>query len=154
MLLSAMLAGFLTGVHKSEECFITTGYRNWKHATGKSGRLEKHTVSQRQNMPWLHGLTLSIVRSLTPDLVSNHDSVMKTKLHNGPKNAVYTSHGIQDELLHILAKSVRHIIYQRVKEAGFYGIIVDESRDSSKQEQMSFAVHYMDEADGVFMSIF
>ena len=36
---------FSTGVHKSEECFITIGYRNWKHATGKSGRLEKHTVS-------------------------------------------------------------------------------------------------------------
>ena len=38
---------FSAGVHKSEECFITIGYRNWKHATGKSGRLEKHTVSQR-----------------------------------------------------------------------------------------------------------
>ena len=53
------------------------------------------------------------------DLASNHDSVMKTKLHDWPKNAVYTSHGIQDELLHILAKSVRHIICQCVKVAGF-----------------------------------
>ena len=31
------------------------------------------------------------------DLASNHDSVMKTKLPDGPKNAVYTSHGIQEE---------------------------------------------------------
>ena len=38
------------------------------------------------------------------DLVSNYDSVMKTKLRDGPKNAVYTSLGIQDELLHILVK--------------------------------------------------
>ena len=29
---------FSTGVHSSEECFITTDYRNWKHTTGKSGR--------------------------------------------------------------------------------------------------------------------
>ena len=34
------------------------------------------------------------------------------------------------------------------KGGWFYSIIVDESRDSSKQEQMSFAVCYMDEADG------
>ena len=65
------------------------------------------------------------------DLVSNHDSVLKTKLHDGAKNADYTSHAIQNKLLHILATSVRHIICQCVKGAGFYSIIIDESMDSS-----------------------
>ena len=31
---------------------------------------------------------------------------------------------------------------------GFYSIIIDESRDSSKKEQMSFAVCYVDVSDG------
>ena len=37
---------FAVGVHKSEECFIKTGYKNWKNATGKTGRLAKHTVTK------------------------------------------------------------------------------------------------------------
>lgn len=41
-----------------------------------------------------------------------------------------------------------HTICQQLKQAGFYSIIADESRDASKQEQMSFAVRYIDMADG------
>ena len=59
-----------------------------------------------------------------------------------------TSHVIQDELLKILSKKVVHTICQQVKQAGFHSIIVDESRDASKQEQMSFAVRYIDMTDG------
>ena len=41
-----------------------------------------------------------------------------------------------------------HNLSKRVKEVGFYSIIVDKSKDTSKQEQMSFAVCYVDMADG------
>ena len=63
-------------------------------------------------------------------------------LQDGPKNALYTSHGIQDELLHILAKNVRKRICEELKTAGYYSIIVDESKDLAKKEQMSFVVRY------------
>ncbi|XP_011407407.1 PREDICTED: zinc finger MYM-type protein 1-like [Amphimedon queenslandica] len=196
---------FSAGIHKSDECFISIGYRNWKNATGRTGRLVKHSLSQRHlnaaaawadfenNQQSQHSIrsTLSqawkdqiqnnrhylmtIVQILLYcafqeialrghregedsqnrgnflkliDLVSRHDSVVKNKIHDGPKNAIYTSHGIQDELLALLAKKVLHKICQAVKEAGFYSIIVDESRDSSKQEQMSLAVRYVDIEEG------
>ena len=38
---------FSTCVRREDDCFITTGYRNWKNATGMSGRLMKHSKSQR-----------------------------------------------------------------------------------------------------------
>lgn len=47
-------------------------------------------------------------------------------------------------MIHILAKNVRLHICNKVREAGYYGIIVDESRDLAKQEQMSFVARYFD----------
>ena len=81
-------------------------------------------------------------------LVSEHDPVIKSKIRDGPRNATYTSHSIQDELLHILAKNTRLHICNEVKQATYYSIIVDESRDLAKQEQMSFVVRYFNMSDG------
>uniref|UniRef100_A0A1X7U2P7 TTF-type domain-containing protein n=1 Tax=Amphimedon queenslandica TaxID=400682 RepID=A0A1X7U2P7_AMPQE len=196
---------FSAGIHKSDECFISIGYRNWKNATGRTGRLVKNSLSQRhlnaaaawadfennqqsqrsirstlsqarkdqiQNnrhylMTIVQILLYCAFQKITLrghregedsqnrgnfleliDLVSRHDSVVKNKIHDAPKNAIYTSHGIQNELLALLAKKKLHKICQAVKEAGFYSIIVDESRDSSKQEQMSLAVRYVDIEEG------
>ena len=77
------------------------------------------------------------------DMISNHDTAVKNKVQNGPRNAVYTSHGIQDDLLKLLGNNVVSIICNKVRESGFYSIIVDESRDSSKQEQMSFVLRFV-----------
>ena len=85
-------------------------------------------------------------------MISNHDDVVKNKLQHGPRNAAYISHGIQDDLLKLLGNNVVSTICNRVKEAGFYSIIVDESRDCSKQEQMSFVLCFA--MIGLYMSIF
>ncbi len=68
------------------------------------------------------------------ELVCEHDSVVNKRLHDGPRNAVYTSHNIQDELISILAKQVRVKDCEEVTAAGYYSIIADESRDLAKQE--------------------
>lgn len=202
---------FSTGVQKGDECFISTGYRNWKKATGMSGRLRKHTLSQRHGnafAAWSDYLRnqqsqTSIASSLNQvrkeqiqhnrhymktvieilmycalhevalrghregvdarnrgkflgllDMIIKHDLVVKNRLQHGPKNAVYTSHSVQDDLLRILGNNVVQIICGKVREAGLYSVIVDESRDSSKQEQMSFAVCFVDTKMNQFMSIF
>lgn len=38
----------------NDDVFVKTGHTNWKHAAGKSGKLEKHNTSLTQ---WLHGVT-------------------------------------------------------------------------------------------------
>jgi hypothetical protein len=198
---------FSHGIQKghTDECFITTGFRNWKNATGMTGRLVRHTQSQRHvhaSAAWIdfkHNQQshTSIASALSMQrqeqvqhnrhylktiievllycafqeialrghresessrnrgnfmellhIISNHDTVIKGRLHDGPRNALYPSHHIQDELLKILSEKVIQIICQKVKQAEFYSIIVDESRDTAKQEQMSFAVCYVDVTDG------
>ena len=66
-------------------------------------------------------------------------------MSDGPRNASYTSHNIQNEHLHILAKNVQKVNCDQVKHAGYYCIIVDEIRDLAKKEQMSFCVRYVND---------
>ena len=195
---------FSTSTH-GEESFVRTGYTDWKHAPGKSGKLEKHNTSSRhvhamaawrdyitvkssntsiasrlssqrkeqisRNRHYIRSIIEVLVLCATSeialrghrevnsthkgnflkilDLVGKHDEVVASRLRDGPKNATYTSHDIQNELLHILAKNVRQVICMEVKNAGYYSIIVDESRDHAKREQMSFAVRYVNVSNGV-----
>ena len=49
------------------------------------------------------------------DMISNHDTAVKNKVQNGPRNAAYTSHGIQDDLLKLLRNNVVSIICNKVR---------------------------------------
>jgi hypothetical protein len=82
------------------------------------------------------------------DLVGEHDPIVKSRLKDGPRNATYTAHGIQDEILHLLERNVRIKICQEIKIADYYSIIVDESRDVANHEQLSFVVRYFNLNDG------
>lgn len=75
------------------------------------------------------------------DIIAKHDEKVLKKL-NGPRNAKYTSPDIQNEILSCLAEMVRTSIIQEVKESGAFSILVDETKDKKKMEQMSFVVRY------------
>ena len=77
-------------------------------------------------------------------LIAAHDSIVQERLQNGPRNAVYTSPEIQNALLHIMGEMVREKICTEVKDAGVYSILADETKDSSKTEQMAIVVRYVD----------
>ncbi|OMO64377.1 hypothetical protein COLO4_32062 [Corchorus olitorius] len=62
---------------------------------------------------------------------------------NAPGNAKYTSHAVQQEILHILASKVRKVIREEIGDAKFC-IIIDEARDESKREQMAIILRYVD----------
>lgn len=38
---------FMSGIQRGDQCFVSTGYRNWKNAMGKRGHFIKHTYSRR-----------------------------------------------------------------------------------------------------------
>ena len=79
-------------------------------------------------------------------LVGRHDKVVATRLADGPKNAKYTSHMIQDDILHIMANLLTNCIIEELKAAEYFAVLVDESRDTSKKEQLSICVrYYLDE---------
>ena len=64
-------------------------------------------------------------------------------LENAPGNAKYASPVIQKEILHIIANKVRANIREEIGDAKFC-ILVDESKDEVKREQMAIVVRFVD----------
>ena len=75
-------------------------------------------------------------------LVSNHDPIVAKKCVDLPKNAKYTSPKIQNEVLQLLADMIRKQIIEEVKSSEKFALIVDETKDVSKTEQISFVLRY------------
>ncbi|XP_029149696.1 uncharacterized protein [Arachis hypogaea] len=76
-------------------------------------------------------------------IASYNDEVAKTVLENAPYNAKYISHQIQKEILHILSNKVRKHICEEIGDSKFC-IVVDETRDESKREQMALVLRFVD----------
>ncbi|XP_076348043.1 zinc finger MYM-type protein 1-like [Tachypleus tridentatus] len=76
------------------------------------------------------------------DMISRYDDIVKKKL-SGPGNAKYTHHDIQNELLDIIAGMIRKDISKEVMKAEHFALMVDKTKDVSKQEQLSIGVRYL-----------
>ena len=75
-------------------------------------------------------------------LVARHDPVVKNRLDDLPNHAKYISPDIQNDLLSIMGNSVLHKICLEVQDAQYYSLLVDETKDISKIEQISVMVRY------------
>lgn len=64
----------------------------------------------------------------TLHLIADYDGIVRTKL-SGPRNAKYTQPSIQNEILGIMAKTVRVKIKEDIDTAGYFSIQVDERKD-------------------------
>uniref|UniRef100_H3B6V4 TTF-type domain-containing protein n=1 Tax=Latimeria chalumnae TaxID=7897 RepID=H3B6V4_LATCH len=76
-------------------------------------------------------------------LLGNFDSVVKKKLSDGPGNAKYVHHDIQNEVVDIMANMIRKQISEEVKAAEHFALQVDECKGISKKEQISIVVRYL-----------
>jgi hypothetical protein len=73
-------------------------------------------------------------------------------LENAPLNAKYTSPDIQKEIFSIITMKIRKHIRDEVGDAKF-SILVDETCDVSKREQMALVLRFVDK-DGVLQERF
>jgi len=76
-------------------------------------------------------------------LASYNEQVDTLVLDNAPQNAKYTSHQIQKEILHVFTRNVQSLIRHEIGDARFC-LIVDETQDESKREQMALVVRFVD----------
>lgn len=74
---------------------------------------------------------------------SNNEKVAEVILDKAPKFASYTSPDIQKEILHVFSMRVKKTIREEIRDAKFC-LIVDESRDESKKEQMAIVLRFVD----------
>ena len=77
-------------------------------------------------------------------LLAKHDQLIKEKLQSMPSNASYKSPEIQNTLLQVMGNLVRKSICQEIKKASIFSILVDETKDCSKKEQISISFRYVD----------
>ena len=77
-------------------------------------------------------------------LVSRHDPIIKEKLQEGPQNAKYTSLEIQNSLLGVLGGIAWDTICNSIREVHVFSLLVDETKDSSKVEQLAIVCRYTD----------
>jgi hypothetical protein len=71
-----------------------------------------------------------------------NEDVAKVVLENASQNAKYTSHHVQKDILHVLAKRVRDVIREEIGYSKFC-IIVDEAQDESMREQMAIVLRFV-----------
>ena len=189
-----------TCTSRPEKAFSTTGFRDWKHATGSKGMLLGHNncISHKQAVvAWEQFKATATAGSVAEQLgssraeqirknrhyiktvaevvllcskqeisfrghdeskdssnkgnfkeilalVAKHDPIVGERFFHGPRNAVYAAQKIQNEIINIMASMVRHQICNSVQKSGYYSILADETKDTSKQEQLSIAIRYVD----------
>ncbi|XP_022529426.2 zinc finger MYM-type protein 1 isoform X1 [Astyanax mexicanus] len=75
------------------------------------------------------------------ETIAKHDKTVKKRL-TSIHNAKYTSKVIQNEVLSCLADMVRTKIIEEVKDSEVFSIMVDETKDVKKKEQISLVVRY------------
>ena len=185
---------------RSEKIFTRIGFRDWKHAKGKSGTLTAHNVcsTHKQAMCCWSSYTknfeghssivhrLETAREKTKSnryyikslaeilllcarqelairghkessesqnkgnfleilhLLVAHDPILKEKFFNNPHNATYTSPDIQNQLLEVMGDISRDEVCKAVRNAGFFSLLGDETKDISKVEQLAIVVRYVD----------
>ncbi|XP_021856696.2 uncharacterized protein [Spinacia oleracea] len=76
-------------------------------------------------------------------IASYNKDVQKVVLGNDPQNAQYIAPDIQKQILQIFAQKVQNEIRKEIGDSNFC-IIVDESRDVSKREQMAIVIRFVD----------
>ena len=70
------------------------------------------------------------------------DPDLQQYLKSCPKNARYTSHRIQNELINLCGNQIRNKIIASIKTAGIFTILADETADVSCTEQVAICIRY------------
>ncbi|XP_075499077.1 uncharacterized protein LOC142537446 [Primulina tabacum] len=73
------------------------------------------------------------------DVVALYNDELSDAIHKAPKNAKYTCHDIQKQILHMFSVRVKNVIREEIADSK-YCIVIDEARDESKREQISIVL--------------
>ena len=77
-------------------------------------------------------------------LQARYDDVLKQHLLTAPRNCTYLSGDIQNQLIQAMGDDLLSTIIEQVRDAKFFSLLVDETSDISRQEQVSFVLRYID----------
>lgn len=81
-------------------------------------------------------------RALLRMRICNSEDNTKRLFNSAPRNALYTSPRIQNELISICGEIIENVLAKRINAAKCFSVLVDETTDISGIEQMSLCVRY------------
>ena len=67
-----------------------------------------------------------------------------------PRNAKYTSHRIQNDLIHLCGNQIRNQIIASIKSAGIFTVLADETAEISCTEQVAICMRYTVRVDKMY----
>jgi hypothetical protein len=67
--------------------------------------------------------------------------------------SMFTSSSIQNEIIDLCGNFIQENVVNRIKNAGFFTILADETQDISRYEQLALCIRYVDDssADSIFV---
>jgi len=80
-------------------------------------------------------------------LVVQHDKTISDRFNCDSVVTRYTSKDIQNEILSVMADMVREHVIDEVKQSVYFSVLVDETKDVSKKEQLSFVLRFFANGD-------
>ena len=72
------------------------------------------------------------------------DEVLQMHLKTAPRNALYTSKTIQNEMISVISKTIENIIIMEIKDAKYFTLLADEVTDCANLEQVSLVLRFVD----------
>lgn len=75
--------------------------------------------------------------------IAEHHKLIKQRIECGPNNAKYISSKIQNEIIEVFKNYIHKKIINEVKEAKYYSIIADSTRDITNCELMSISIRFI-----------
>lgn len=87
-------------------------------------------------------------RALLRFRIDSGDVTLEEHLRSGPKNATYTSATVQNEIIDAIGKIIRSKIVAEVNAPKFFSILADETRDISRQDQLTICLRYVVSSEG------
>ena len=78
------------------------------------------------------------------------DLDLQQHLKSCPKNAKYTSHCIQNELINLCGNQIRNKIIASIRNASVFAVLADETADVSCTEQVAICIRYVVKEDNKY----
>ena len=89
-------------------------------------------------------------RELLSFRIESGDHLLQDHLCSAPKNAIYTSNTIQNDLICTIGKWIQNRVLSEIQQGcKIFAVIADEIRDCSNKEQMPLIVRYVDKHSSI-----